>query len=537
MNEARLPRIVVFAVVLLSAAPFALRQLGIDLSSRNAIAGELVHTLLEWSAFCVALVIVIFSVIHYEIKRDVATPVIATALCFSGLLDAFHVLAADRLLEPVLDPPRFLPFTWLISRAVNVAFLIAGTVPFMGTGERVPAQGRPRGVLYIVLVGILFTLLAFAVIHICSGQPRLPETVFPDRLIVRPYDGLVLLLYLIAGVLVFPTFYRRCPGPFAEGLWLSIVPHAAAQAHMALGARSLFDADFHAAHFLKVVAYMVPLAGLMMDYTLAYRAEKTLHATQEKLRIARGVQQGLLPRQPPQIPGFEVAGCSYAADVVGGDYFDFLPMAENRLGIVVADVSGHDMAASILMAQTRGYLRALALAETDPGAIAQRLNAFLASDVHDRRFVSLFLMRLDPESRLLTYAAAGHQAYLIGRDEPAQTLDATGPLLGVDANGTIATGPQRELEPGTIVVAMTDGIVEAADEQGRQFGTERALQVVAENRNRPATEIVDALYQAVLEFRSGVPPTDDLTAVVLKCVAQPSTAAQPHEKAASADAR
>jgi CheY-like chemotaxis protein len=140
------------------------------------------------------------------------------------------------------------------------------------------------------------------------------------------------------------------------------------------------------------------------------RAEDELRGNQEQFRVAREIQQRLFPKALPQFGPFNIAGASYPAEATGGDYFDYLTMADGCLGVVVADVTGHGVGPALLMAETRAYLRILARNRYDVGEILARANRMLAEDVGFERFVTLILARLDPGSQSLIYVSAGHPA-------------------------------------------------------------------------------------------------------------------------------
>ena len=478
--------------------------------------GEIVHTLLEWSAVCVAFFATLFAFTHYTLRQDVTTPIVGSALFFSGVLDAFHTLAAAGLLGPVDDPEQFIPFTWALSRTFNAVIMIAGTAIFLDRGPAGYSRNRRRGSKFLILVGVLFGLVAYAIIQALMVVPSLPQSIYPEDLIPRPWDIPPLVLFLIAGGVVFPRFYRRHPSAFSYALFLSVLPHMVTQAHAAFGSTELYDNHFVIAHFLKIVAYFVPLVGLVLDYKRVYRLESRLRTTEAKLQVARTVQQGLLPRVPPRMPGYDLAGISYAADAVGGDFFDYLSMREGGVGIVIADVSGHDLSASLLMAETRSYIRALAESFEDVAEIATRTNRFLMRDVQNTRFISSFLARIQPELGTLVYAAAGHEGHLVRADGRHEHLQNTGPLLGVIDTAQIEPGETITLNPGDIFVVFTDGVPEAENADQTPFGLERALAIVRERSADSAREIVEAMYSAVQEFTQRDVQIDDVTIVVLK---------------------
>jgi sigma-B regulation protein RsbU (phosphoserine phosphatase) len=244
--------------------------------------------------------------------------------------------------------------------------------------------------------------------------------------------------------------------------------------------------------------------------------EVTLRTTEEKLRVARRVQQGLLPKSSPEVKGFDIAGRSYPAEVVGGDYFDFIPMLNGQMGIVVADVSGHEIGASILMSQTRAYLRALSLSHDDIVSMVSQVNRFLSRDVQDRWFVTLFYVALDSKNATFQYAAAGHECYLFNSEGNVQTLESTSPPLGVVDDRDVPCGPEMCMPPGSILLLMTDGLIETSNPSGQHLGLERTFAVIKANSHRTANEIVDALYAEAERFRGTIRREDDITVVVAK---------------------
>src|SRR5262249_13204072 len=157
-----------------------------------------------------------------------------------------------------------------------------------------------------------------------------------------------------------------------------------------------------------------------------------------------------------------------------GDYFDYLPMQDGCLGLVVADVSGHGFGPALLMAETRAYLRAFALTCSDVGEMVGFANRALAADVADEHFVTLLLARLDPPSRSLVHASAGHTSgYVLDPSGAVRALlDSTGPPLGIMPEATFPAGPALTLGPGEIALLLTDGILEACSPGGDLFGKE-----------------------------------------------------------------
>jgi len=247
------------------------------------------------------------------------------------------------------------------------------------------------------------------------------------------------------------------------------------------------------------------------------RAETELFKHQEQFRVAQEIQQRLFPKASPHFAPFDIAGASYPAEATGGDYFDYLPLADGSLGVVVADVTGHGVGPALLMAEARAYLRSLALDTTDVGEILTRLNRLLADDVDPERYVTLLLAKLNTNPLSLVYASAGHPAcYVLEASGKVKgRLKHTGLPLGVPPRCAYPTAPVT-LSPGDIVLLLTDGIEEAESPENDLFGTERVLSIVRAHAQRTAGEILEALFIAVKNFSPGNRQADDLTAVVLK---------------------
>ena len=247
-------------------------------------------------------------------------------------------------------------------------------------------------------------------------------------------------------------------------------------------------------------------------------AERELRAAHADLQAAREIQQRLFPSQAPALPGFDIAGASFPAGDTGGDYYDFIPMLQGSLGLVVGDVSGHGFGPALIMANTRAYLRALSLTCSGVGDILTRANAALREDTADQHFVTLLFAALHPQDRTLVYASAGHNPGLVldAAGNVRRELKSTDLPLGVMPDTVFTAAPRFELTPGEILFLFTDGLVEARAPDKTDFGLERALETIREHRTRPASEIVEALYQRARDFEGGEPQRDDVTMVVVK---------------------
>lgn len=260
------------------------------------------------------------------------------------------------------------------------------------------------------------------------------------------------------------------------------------------------------------------IVAIFRDVTERRRAERELRQTREEFAAAREVQQRLFPKAPPQLPGFDIAGVSHPAVATGGDYFDYLPLADHALGIVIADVSGHGLGPSLLMAEARAYLRPVARRVEGTDNIVLRTQDLLAEDLGSERYITLLLVRLDPVARTLTYTNAGHPSgqLLDAEGRVKAVLKRSGRPLGRQGATPYPPGETLNLASGDILLLLTDGIDEAMRADDEVFGVERAIEVVRQKRDLPAAELVEAICRAAREFTAPVPQADDLTVVVVK---------------------
>ncbi len=239
---------------------------------------------------------------------------------------------------------------------------------------------------------------------------------------------------------------------------------------------------------------------------------------QASLNVARDVQRSFMPRRLPEVEGYELASWWYPHQAVGGDYCDVLPLADGRLALVMADVSGHGLGPSLLMASVRAALRALVLEHSQPEVLLALLSRSLAADLHEGRFITLILALVDPRRHRLEFANAGHgpALYYRGAEKVFVTLDSTGLPLGVLDEGQYPAGPALDVEPGDLIVLCTDGIVEAMDQHDRPFGQARLEALVRRHADEPIERIVERIASEVSAHYVGESPPDDLTILMAR---------------------
>jgi sigma-B regulation protein RsbU (phosphoserine phosphatase) len=237
---------------------------------------------------------------------------------------------------------------------------------------------------------------------------------------------------------------------------------------------------------------------------------------QRELSQAAEIQGGMLPSRAPEIAGVDLAGFNVPCRTVGGDYYDFFPYAGPSVGLALGDVSGKGMPASLMMMALHARVHVLAETPGNLGDFMMRLNKATCATCPSNRFITFFFSVLDAVSGDLRFANAGHNPPILLRASgEARMLEGGGPVLGV-----ISIAPYSEqsasLAPGDLLVLYSDGVTEANNPDFDEFGEERFIRALSENRARTAREIVDAVTAALKEFTAGAPQADDITLLVAK---------------------
>ena len=241
----------------------------------------------------------------------------------------------------------------------------------------------------------------------------------------------------------------------------------------------------------------------------------------QSMELARQIQRNLLPRRTPHLPGLEIAGDSRFCDATGGDYYDVFPIGsadDQRLAVVVGDVSGHGVAAALLMTTARAMIRSMSVFEADVARRITQVNRLLIPDTTDTAdFITLFYLECDMTQRRLSWVRAGHDPAL--RYDPRRDrfteLNGEGMALGIDADYRFQACSAPMGQPGQIIVIGTDGIWEAHNPQGEMFGKARLRQVVRRHHTASAEAVREAIFQAVADF-TGPGQDDDITLAVIK---------------------
>jgi serine phosphatase RsbU (regulator of sigma subunit)/predicted ester cyclase len=235
---------------------------------------------------------------------------------------------------------------------------------------------------------------------------------------------------------------------------------------------------------------------------------------EQELQVARRIQHASLPKEVPEIEGWQISPYYRPAREVGGDFYDFFELEDGRLGIVVGDATGHGVPAALVMASARSMLRAVAQASDSPGEALRRVNDPLATDIPPNMFVTCFYAILEPKSGSLTYANAGHDLPYLHRNGGVEELRARGMPLGL-MPGMGYEEKQTILEAGQAALLYSDGLVEAHDPKGEMFGFPRLRALIAEHGEESSLGefLLEELYTFVGE---GWEQEDDITLLTLK---------------------
>jgi sigma-B regulation protein RsbU (phosphoserine phosphatase) len=253
---------------------------------------------------------------------------------------------------------------------------------------------------------------------------------------------------------------------------------------------------------------------------LLHIAKLEQERTAQELRLAHEIQVSFLPEQCPALPGWEISADWYAAREVGGDFFDFIPLDEEHLGLVIADVSDKGMPAALFMSLCRTLVRASATQLHSPATVLQRVNELILAQSRSNMLLTAFYGVLNWRSGVFTYANAGHPPPILwcqacAAKPPLPTLTAKGIILGV-MEGITLQERQVTLTPGDILILYTDGVTEPINLDGEEFGEERLARIIASSSDQPCSDIVRQIRSAVWDFAGQQSQFDDYTLVGIK---------------------
>jgi sigma-B regulation protein RsbU (phosphoserine phosphatase) len=262
-------------------------------------------------------------------------------------------------------------------------------------------------------------------------------------------------------------------------------------------------------------------ALLQMDYTacvcLDHYSTQERRALENELELSQIVQRAMLPQQIPNMAGFDIAGYNRPAQIIGGDYFDFLKFNDGVHGFVIADVSGKGVSAGMLMTSLQTAFHTLVPETDSPTKVLEKINRLYIHNINFTTFVTIFFARLNADTRTLLYANAGHNpAFLYrGAAKTRNWLQPTGAAIGLMEEFNVRS-ESLQLESGDTFVLYTDGITEAINSRQEEFGKERLADVIEQNETLSADVMIQKILQSLNDFTRGNQLADDITLVVYK---------------------
>jgi anti-anti-sigma factor len=244
---------------------------------------------------------------------------------------------------------------------------------------------------------------------------------------------------------------------------------------------------------------------------------------QQEMQLAQEIQSSILPQEVPELPGFEIARLYRPAQEVGGDYYDFLDVGDGLTGVVVADAAGKGVSGSLVMTMIRTALRMESRNNANAGDVLSRMHAFVSPDLRKGMFVTVFYVILDSRNRVVSYASAGHNPMLLHRAASGESffLNPRGIPVGLATSDTELFQRSLDVErlrlrAGDLLLLYTDGVTEATNPAGEQFGESRLLEAVQRSGGGSAQEFVQGLERDLLEFIGPGPAADDITLVAIR---------------------
>jgi len=398
---------------------------------------------------------------------------------------AAYELAVLRVLNRRLAESRPLaPAVWYVSTVIETLIPTVAIMILAGSGFF-----RPYQALVAPTVLVYFFLITLSTLRLSPALSRLTG--------IASAAG-----YLAAAAFI----YRAYPTP-PEGVDFDPEIHATYAAFILIGG---------------LVAGAV--AGEVRKHVAAALREAETRAQKEKLErdldLARSIQQGLLPASPPRDDRFAVSGWNQPADQTGGDYYDWERLDDGRIIVMLADVTGHGVGPALMAAACRAYARALVPLASDLGDAMTRLNDVLINDLPAGKLVTVAAALVEPDANAVKLLSAGHGPLLFysAAEDRVQQFEAHGVPFGVVPGMPYGPPQTLALEPGDMVVLMTDGFFEWENRAGEEFGMERLEAAIRAAASLPPDEIIRRMHHAVTTFTAGTPQADDLTAVIIKRV-------------------
>jgi len=400
------------------------------------------------------------------------------------------------------------------ARSISAGDVLAGRVPKGSLDGRIAVVGTSAP-------GLL-DLRATPLDPVISGveiNAQALEQLLSKRLLVRPdyAVGMEIVLAILWSLVLALLVYRwgarvSAAVGFASVLMLSL------GSLWAFSRGVLLDAVFPV--MTSSIAYVIGSAYLYYEAeSERNRGRETLQRIAREMEAAAEIQRAFLPKgdlSGPFADKFDIFAIMKPARAVGGDFYDYFQIDDTRIGVAVGDVSGKGVPAALFMSVSRTVLRTVAFEHEEPGVVLSKVNAILARDNTEGMFVTIFYVVLDLATGVLKFSSGGHDdAVLLAASGSRERLGYMGPAIGLIDMAEYPTA-SRTLATDDAILLLTDGITEAFDMDGRVFGGDRVLEVLAAQTHANATDIVQALTGAVARFSAGTEQSDDITCVALR---------------------
>ncbi len=268
---------------------------------------------------------------------------------------------------------------------------------------------------------------------------------------------------------------------------------------------------------LSLLTVMANVAAIRIEHARLNEVEQAERMMAKELAQAGEIQRGLLPAKAPVVAGLELGGFNLPCRTVGGDYYDFFPLDEGKIGLVVGDVAGKGMPAAMLMSSLQARLQILLETSDSPAAVVQRLNKAIAANCPDNRFITFFLAIVDTQSGLIRYCNAGHNPPLLLRAGGfPEKLEGGGIILGILPIAQY-TEHQAHMQPGDTLVLFSDGVSEAMPAgSDEEFGEMRIAMSVMNRASQAPSEIIGGIMDDLQTWCAGSPYADDVTLLIAK---------------------